>query len=270
MICSVADPPGVPRISGLRSGARVTTGTRHQLTCQTRPAGHPPAQLVWFMGDEMVDSQYTVEGDTAMAQITFVPQPENNGSELRCEAFNKAMDEPVFQAITIDVASKSDTKSTTTTTTTEEYYIYEYEADKTTTEDPLETNSIYDYLEGQKDVNQIVHEPKEEDTEYYENEEYQYEYPEEDEFDEQMLIHPELTNEMIFQHKILPPTEYDDERGTSKKTKSVNGNNKAFNEVYPKDSPYTQSSIRNGAHRNLITALSALFVLRALWPLLRN
>ena len=68
------DPPGTPLISGLSSGELIETGSPRKLTCSTSPAGHPPAKLVWFVGDEMVDSQYAVEDDTASAQITFVPR----------------------------------------------------------------------------------------------------------------------------------------------------------------------------------------------------
>jgi len=68
------------------------------------------------------------------AEITFVPQPEDSGSELRCEAINEAVTHPVFNIITIDVATTTTTTTTTTppptttaTTTTAAAFEYEEE-----------------------------------------------------------------------------------------------------------------------------------------------
>ena len=92
------------------------------LNCSTR-AGRPPAQLSWYTyitniitnltktiltmminieiitvhryrGSEMMDSHYTVDGDTVSAVITFVPSHETN-EELTCEASNEALSEPI-------------------------------------------------------------------------------------------------------------------------------------------------------------------------------
>ena len=89
------------------------------LNCSTR-AGRPPAQLSWYTyiitnltktiptmiinieiitvrryrGSEMMDSHYTVDGDTVSAVITFVPSHETN-EELTCEASNEALAEPI-------------------------------------------------------------------------------------------------------------------------------------------------------------------------------
>ncbi len=70
-----ADPPGPPRISGLRPGSRLRAGGRpRRLTCSAVPAGRPPARLEWYLGDQMVESRYSVEDGRARAQITFVPK----------------------------------------------------------------------------------------------------------------------------------------------------------------------------------------------------
>ena len=96
------------------------------LNCSTR-AGRPPAQLSWYTyityityittiltiminiaittihryrGSEMMDSHYTVDGDTVSAVITFVPSHETN-EELTCEASNEALSEPIRNTITI-------------------------------------------------------------------------------------------------------------------------------------------------------------------------
>jgi hypothetical protein len=56
-----------------------------------------------------------------------VPQPEDSGSELRCEAINEAVTHPVFNIITIDVATTTTTTTTTSTTTTTTATTFEYE-----------------------------------------------------------------------------------------------------------------------------------------------
>ena len=100
------------------------------LNCSTR-AGRPPAQLSWYTyitniitnltktiltmminieiitvrryrGSEMMDSHYTVDGDTVSAVITFVPSHTNN-EELTCEASNEALSEPIRNKITINI-----------------------------------------------------------------------------------------------------------------------------------------------------------------------
>lgn len=151
-------PPGLPNISGVHSGEQMETGSPRELTCMSKPAGHPPAQIRWFMENQMMESHYSVEGDMALAQVTFVPQIEFNGSELRCEAINEAMNSPVSQTIRLDLTpnqrfievttSTSTTTSTTststeaiTTTTEKENEVVSPHPDETTTTtNPPETS----------------------------------------------------------------------------------------------------------------------------------
>jgi hypothetical protein len=98
-----------------------------------------------------------------------VPQPEDSGSELRCEAINEAVTHPVFNIITIDVA-------TTTTATTFEYeeetlessqdnVIEEFqqtenednvdEEDSKTEEEKEETNSLAGENDAKRGLNQV-------------------------------------------------------------------------------------------------------------------
>ena len=63
------------------------------------------------MGEHMMDSQYSVNGDTVEAKITFVPRIEDNGKELRCEARNDAVANPVSNTLVLGV----DRVTTTTT-----------------------------------------------------------------------------------------------------------------------------------------------------------
>ena len=88
----------------------------HQhLNCSTS-AGRPPAQLSWFRGSEMMDSHYTVEGDTVSAVITFVPS-HTNEEELTCEASNDALSEPIRNTITIQLSTTSSSTILASTTT---------------------------------------------------------------------------------------------------------------------------------------------------------
>ena len=50
-------PPGVPQIAGPEAGAAVEAGRPQRLTCYSA-AGHPPAQLQWYRGNQMMESQY--------------------------------------------------------------------------------------------------------------------------------------------------------------------------------------------------------------------
>ena len=77
-------------------------GKNQKLLCKTK-AGKPPAQLVWYMGEHMMDSQYSVNGDTVQAKITFVPRIEDNGMVLRCEARNDAVADPVVNTLVLGV-----------------------------------------------------------------------------------------------------------------------------------------------------------------------
>ena len=93
---------------------RIIHSPLHQhLNCSTN-AGRPPAQLSWFRGSEMMDSHYTVEGDTVSAVITFVP---SHTEELTCEASNDALSEPIRNTITIQLSTTSSSTILASTTT---------------------------------------------------------------------------------------------------------------------------------------------------------
>ena len=94
----------------MNEGSVVKEGKNQRLLCTTK-AGKPPAKLVWYMGEHMMDSQYSVNGDTVEAKITFVPRIEDNGKELRCEARNDAVANPVSNTLVLGV----DRVTTTTT-----------------------------------------------------------------------------------------------------------------------------------------------------------
>ena len=80
--------------------------------------------MSWYRGSEMMDSHYTVDGDTVSAVITFVPS-HTAEEELTCEASNDALTEPIRNTITIQLSttSSSTTLASTTTSTSTESWI---------------------------------------------------------------------------------------------------------------------------------------------------
>ena len=47
-----------------------------------------------------------------------MPKPEDDGSQLRCEAVNEAVSKPIYNTITIELMPSPTTTSTTSSTTT--------------------------------------------------------------------------------------------------------------------------------------------------------
>ncbi|TRY76341.1 hypothetical protein TCAL_08352 [Tigriopus californicus] len=146
-------PPGLPNISGVHSGEQMETGSPRELTCMSKPAGHPPARIQWFMGNQMMESHYSVEGDVALAQVTFVPQIEFNGSELRCEAINEAIGSPVSQTIRLDLTTNQRFIEVTTSTST------------TSTSTEATTTTKEEEEEEEEEVEEEVEEEEEEEEE---------------------------------------------------------------------------------------------------------
>ena len=72
------------------------------------------------MGEHMMDSQYSVNGDTVEAKITFVPRIEDNGKELRCEARNDAVASPVSNTLVLGVDRVTSTTTQPETTMKQE------------------------------------------------------------------------------------------------------------------------------------------------------
>ena len=123
-INNLTDPPGRPEIHGADNGSKMKEGKNQRLLCKSK-AGKPPAKLVWYMGEHMMASQYSVNGDTVQAKITFVPRIEDDGKELRCEARNDAVADPVVNSLVLDVD-----RATTTTNQPDTTKLYnEYDDD---------------------------------------------------------------------------------------------------------------------------------------------
>ena len=65
---SSSDAPGKPEITPGK--AVVTPGNEQKLTCESK-AGNPPAKLNWYKNSEMIDSQYSLEGDMVKAEVCY-------------------------------------------------------------------------------------------------------------------------------------------------------------------------------------------------------
>ena len=93
-----------------------------------------------------IRDRYSVNGDTVQAKITFVPRIEDDGKELRCEARNDAVANPVVNSLVLDVD-----RATTTTNQPDTTKMYNEFDDDTKMYDQ-DTNTIgngnkneYDY-----------------------------------------------------------------------------------------------------------------------------
>lgn len=187
-------------------------------------------------------------------QVTFVARPEDNGSQLRCEAINEAVTKPVYNTITIELLPESTTKTPMTSTTPSlDYPVYSEENDNDLTESDNE-----DYYD-------------------YNDEDYMYEYPDSKSIptDDPAFMHPELTNKALFMGKIpsdIPqrvdekldhfvhktdknPLQIDEAKW--KKSAKVHEN-----EVYPKDAPYRSHNSCNRLHAELFLAMMAFILPR--------
>ena len=177
-INNLTDPPGRPEIHGADNGSKMKEGKNQRLLCKSK-AGKPPAKLVWYMGEHMMASQYSVNGDTVQAKITFVPRIEDDGKELRCEARNDAVADPVVNSLVLDVD-----RATTTTN----------EPDTTKIYDQFDDTKIYDQY-----TNSISNGNKDE---YGYEDDYYISHWTENNGDDNTHMPPELTDELTTDREI--------------------------------------------------------------------
>ena len=89
-----SDPPSPPRILGLDVNEVLLSGSLKRVTC-TAIAGNPLANLKWFMGDKQLQSYYVTKDNYASAELELIPSPGDNLQQLRCEASNLALQQPL-------------------------------------------------------------------------------------------------------------------------------------------------------------------------------
>ncbi len=193
--------------------------------------------------------------------MTFVPGPEDNGSQLRCEAFNDAVSKPVFNTITIELLPESTTVSSTTSTATvsdTEYYSEEEEKEEEHYEEDIHQAA---------NENEVDRDTEDEYNYDYNDEDYFYQYPDDVvPSNDPSFMHPELTQSAIFLGKIDlttdkvqdVPMRVENEEFKHSFVHKADKNNLEIdvakwkknhildkvheNEVYPKDAPYIASS----------------------------
>ncbi|VDM39960.1 unnamed protein product [Toxocara canis] len=90
----VTAPPMEPRIYGM-DGEALLEGEMLNLTCEAH-GGNPLATLSWFRGvDKLKETRSTASGDTSQSTVSFVLDRTMNNQQVRCEAENGALDEPL-------------------------------------------------------------------------------------------------------------------------------------------------------------------------------
>uniref|UniRef100_A0A915BAH0 Nephrin n=1 Tax=Parascaris univalens TaxID=6257 RepID=A0A915BAH0_PARUN len=95
-------PPMEPRIYGM-DGEALLEGEMLNLTCEAH-GGNPLATLSWFRGvDKLKETRSTASGDTSQSTVSFILDRTMNNQQVRCEAENGALDEPLVATKTITV-----------------------------------------------------------------------------------------------------------------------------------------------------------------------
>lgn len=67
LLCCFTGPPGGLQIEGVD---QVLAEESDELNCIAESAGTPPAQLAWFMGNDLLDSQTHIIGDQVRASVS--------------------------------------------------------------------------------------------------------------------------------------------------------------------------------------------------------
>jgi len=258
---NVLYPPGRPEITPGK--ALMTSGTEQKLTCEGK-AGNPPAKLEWYRDSTMIESQYTLEGDMVKAEVTFTAGPEDNGSELRCEATNSAVSKPVSETIIIELLPE-----TTSTTTTES--VTKVEKDVVAVV-PVEIvkNSIED-TNTDTDTEKGSNTPKD-DYAYYDDDQFDYYSMNNNKEKSDPYAHPEDISTNILTGIISVDGNPKSPETLQKETniKAINDKKQEIdpgaNSVYPK--PYANSPL--SAHANSPATLSVSFSCLILAFLLHN
>ena len=78
------------------------SGSLKRVTC-TSIAGNPLATLKWFMGDRQLQSYYVTKDNYASAELELIPSPSDNLEQLRCEASNLALTNPLVETRDLSV-----------------------------------------------------------------------------------------------------------------------------------------------------------------------
>uniref|UniRef100_A0A8R1HP98 Nephrin n=1 Tax=Caenorhabditis japonica TaxID=281687 RepID=A0A8R1HP98_CAEJA len=96
-IIKIIVPPKAPRITGLKSG-HYFEGDIINVTC-TADGGNPFAELSWFIGNKRVNEEHNkVSGLSSISTLTLRMDRSMDKQQLRCEAMNSALTEPLVES----------------------------------------------------------------------------------------------------------------------------------------------------------------------------
>jgi len=101
-VCLIADPPGIPEITGYSSDQVLKTGDTARLVCISR-GGNPLAQVYWYRNNEEFDFSYVSGNNRAENELIFTVQPTDNNAIYRCSATNQMTTEPLNTEVKLTV-----------------------------------------------------------------------------------------------------------------------------------------------------------------------
>ncbi|MCP9266006.1 Immunoglobulin I-set domain-containing protein [Dirofilaria immitis] len=99
LVIHVLSPPMEPIIYGFE-GLTLLEGETLNLTCESQ-GGNPLATLTWF---RLSESRTAISGDISQSAISVVLDRTMNNQQLKCEALNGALDEPLAVIKTLSVS----------------------------------------------------------------------------------------------------------------------------------------------------------------------
>ncbi|VDK65575.1 unnamed protein product [Onchocerca ochengi] len=102
LIIRILSPPMEPVIYGFE-GMTLLEGETLNLTCESQ-GGNPLATLTWFRGVEKLrGTRSAVSGDISQSAVSVLVDRTMNNQQLKCEARNGALDEPLVVTKTLSV-----------------------------------------------------------------------------------------------------------------------------------------------------------------------
>ncbi|KAL8624534.1 hypothetical protein ACOMHN_005836 [Nucella lapillus] len=99
---SILYPPGAPVITGYRNSQAVRTNGTVILSCSST-GGNPLGTVVWYRGDQRVDSSFTSGGNRAVNEYAFRARAVDNGVDYRCQVTNLVTTTPLTTSFTLTV-----------------------------------------------------------------------------------------------------------------------------------------------------------------------
>ncbi|XP_067126819.1 nephrin-like isoform X3 [Centruroides vittatus] len=99
---SILFNPGPPEIEGYQEGDIIQVGDTLTLACISR-GGNPPAKLMWYRDNVLVDTTYTTSGRETTNTHTFTVFATDNNAVYRCEASNSITRDSLTASVKLNV-----------------------------------------------------------------------------------------------------------------------------------------------------------------------